>query len=302
MAVITTGNFAKALKPQVQAWFGDAYKDHPLMYPEYMKVVSSQDAFEEDVLLSGLGLGKIKPQGAAATFDDMSQGYTTRYDHVMYANGFVITREMMEDGKAPARAERFTRSLKRGMIQTLDVVAANVLNRAFNPSFVGGDGIELCATNHPTLAQDFRNELVTAADLSEASLEQSIIDMMDFRDNRGLRMLARPRKLVVPNSEAFNAERILKSSLRVSTAENDLNAIKNMGLIPEGILVNTYLTDSDAYFLITDVDDGLKFIERTPLRIEDDNDFDTFNAKFLASVRFDVGWTDPRGIFGSPGA
>lgn len=302
MANITTGSFLKALKPQVQAWFGDMYKDYPSLYKEIFEVISSDDAFEEDVLLSGLGLGKIKPQGAAASFDDMQQGYTKRYDHVMYANGFVITREMIEDGKAPARAERFTKSLKRGMLQTLDVVTSNHLNRAFDSTYTGGDGIELSAANHPTLGADLRNELSTTADLSEASLEQAIIDMMDFRDNRGLRMMARPRKLIVPTAEAFNAERLLKSNLRPDSANNDLNAVKNMGLMPEGILVNPYLTDTDAFFILTDVPDGLKFIERTSLRVEDDNEFDTMNAKFLASIRFISGWTDPRGIFCSQGA
>lgn len=298
--VISTGSFAKALKPQVKAWFGDEYKDYPALHKQFMKVVSSADAYEEDVLMSGLGLGKIKPQGAAATYDDMSQGYTKRYDHVMYANGFIITREMIEDGKAPARAERFAKSLKRGMVQTLDVVATNVLNRAFSSTYVGGDGVELCASTHPTLAANLRNELSTPADLSEASLEQASIDLMDYRDNRGLRMMVKPNKLVIPSAEVFNAKRILNSELRVDTANNDLNAV--MGLFPGGVIHNPYLTDSNAWFIITDVDQGLQFIERTPLRIEDDNEFDTMNAKFLASVRFDAGWTDPRGVFGSEGS
>lgn len=302
MAVINTGNFAKALKPQVQAWFGDLYKDHPTLYSQYMDVVQSMDKYEEDVLMSGLGLATIKAEGAASNYDDSSQGYTKRYDHIMYSNGFVITREMIEDGKAPARAERFTKSLKNGMMKTQETVAANVLNRAFNNSYLGGDGIELCASNHPTLGANLRNELATPADLSEAALEQALIDIYDMKDHRGLRINVQARKLVIPNALAFEAQRILRSELRVGTADNDINALRSMSILPEGYVRNPYLTDSDAYFIITDVDNGLKFIERTGMQVEDDNDFDTFNAKFLASMRFSVGWTDPRGVFGSEGA
>lgn len=300
--VITTGSFQKALKPQVKAWFGDAYKDYPLLYKEYMEQISSNDAYEEDVLLSGMGLAKIKSQGAPVTYEDLSQGYTKRYDHVMYTNGFIITREAIQDLKAPAQAQRFAKSLKRSMLQSSDVVAANNLNRAFNNSYTGGDGKELCATDHPTRAADLRNELATAADLSEASLEDCTIDIMDFRDDRGLRMMAKPQMLVVPKEEKFNVDRILHSTLRVDSANNDLNSIRNLGIFNRGALVNPYLTDSDAFFIITDVEQGLQFIERTPIAMENDNDFDTMNAKFIASHRYATGWTDPRGVFGSPGA
>jgi phage major head subunit gpT-like protein len=303
MAVITTGNFQKLLLPGIRKLFGDEYKDMPVLYPMYMDVVKSTRNFEEDTLYSGLGLGKIKPEGSAIQYDDTSQQYTKRYTNVTYANGFIITREMMEDGVAPFKAERLTKSLARGMVQTKDIVAANVMNRAFNSSYTGGDGKELCATDHPTLSSDLRNELSTAADLSEASLEQAIIDLSDFRDHRGLRMHHMPKKLLVPKELRFEARRILGSEGRVGVADNDLNAIKSLGDLGVGdVIVNNYLTDTDAWFIITDVPDGLKFQVRREMEIGTDNDFDTENAKFKATMRFDTGWTDPRGVFGSPGA
>ena len=302
MGVISTGNFAKALLPGINAWFGDEYKEHPEVYSKIFDVSSSDRNYEEDVLMSGLGLAKIKPEGSAVSYDDMGQGYTKRYTHVTRANGFIVTREMIEDNQAEVRAEKMTRALKRGMIQTREIVAANVLNRAFSSSYLGGDGVELSSSVHPTLAQDLRNELTTPADLSEAALEQAFIDLGDFRDNRGLRMSAKGMKLVIPKELEFIAHRILKSNLRVSVSDNDANAIKDMGMLPGGIVVNHHLTDTDAWFIKTDVADGLKYLDRRPLSIESDNDFDTFNAKFLASMRFTIGWTDPRGIFCSEGA
>ncbi len=302
MAVITTGNYAKALIPGINAWFGDEYKDHETFHPQVFAVSSSDRNFEEDVLTSGLGLGKIKPEGSAVSYDDASQGYTKRYTHVVYANGFIITREAMEDGMAPLTAEKHTRSLKRGMLQTKDIVCTNVLNRGFDSTYTGGDGKELFASNHPTRAQDLRNELTTTVDISEAALEQAMIDIADYRDDRGLRMSAKATKLIVPKESGFEVERILKSSLRVGTAENDLNALKSMSMIPEGYIIGYHLTDTDAWFLKTDVPDGLKVINRRALAMDSDNEFDTFNAKFIASERFDVGWTDPRGMFGVEGA
>lgn len=301
--LISTGNFQKLLLPGIRKLFGDAYKDLPVMYPMYMEVVKSTRNFDEEVLHSGLGLAKIKPEGSAIQYDDTSQQYTKRYTNVTYANGFTITREMIEDGMAPFSIERLTKSLARGMVQTKDIVAANVINRAFNSSYVGGDGIELCASNHPTLGSDLRNELSTPSDLSEASLEQAIIDMKDFRDHRGLRMMVMPKKLLVPSALRFEAVRILGSDLRVGVADNDTNAIKSLGFLSTGdIVVNQYLTDDDAWFVITDVPDGLKFQNRREMEIGTDNEFDTENAKYKATMRFDAGWTDPRGIFGSEGA
>lgn len=303
MAVITTGNFQQLLLPGIRKVFGDEYKDIPLIYPQYFDVTSSDRAFEEDVLTSGLGLAKKKPEGSAIQYDDATQQYTKRYTHVTYANGFIITREMLEDGMAPFRAERMTRSLKRGMMQTKEIIGANVLNRAFNSTFTGGDGKELCATDHPTLSSDLRNELTTPADLSEASLEQAVIDLKDFRDHRGLRMMVSPMKLVVPLALRYEARRLLASELRPGVADNDVNATKSLGDMGAGdVIVNNYLTDNDAWFITTDVPNGLTYMVRREAEIGTDNDFDTENAKFKATMRVDAGWTDPRGVFGSPGA
>jgi len=302
MALITTTSFAKAIAPGVNKWYGDAYKDWASEWDKIFPTFKSKRSYEEDVSYSGLGLASVKTQGAALTYDDMRQGFTTRYSHVVYALGFIITREMYEDDLYGIIGKKKAGALAKSMRQTKETVAANVLNRAFTSTYTGGDGKELCATDHPNVAGGtFANELTTAADLSEAALEQATIDIAAFTDDRGLKMAARPTKLVIPPQLMFEAHRILKSSLQVDTANNNANALKDMGIVRD-IIVNHYLTDSDAWFLLTDVNDGLKHFERRPDAFEMDNDFDTENAKFKATARYSFGWSDPKGIYGSPGA
>jgi phage major head subunit gpT-like protein len=236
----------------------------------------------------------------------MSQGYVNRYTHITYARGFIITREMYEDGIAVTVALRKAGALAFSMRQTKEVVAANVLNRAFNSSYTMGansDGKELCATDHPNKSGGtWRNELATAADLSEDSLEQACIDIGAFKTDKGMTIAVRPMKLIVPTAEEFNAYRIMKSIGRVDSANNDINALRASGKIPQGIAVNHYLTDADAWFLKTDCPDGLKYMERRADAFGSENDWDTENAKFKATTRFSVGWSDARSCFGSPGA
>ncbi len=300
--VIVTGNFSKDLLPNISKWFGDAYKDHDTQYDKIFTVSSSDRAFEEDVIVGGLGLASVVGQGESVVYDTMGQGFTKRYEHIKYANGFIITREMLEDGQSDVVSRQRSMSLKKSMMDTREIVAMNVLNRAFTSTYAGGDGKELCATDHPTQSEDLRNKLTTAADLSESSLEQAIIDLGDFRNYRGLKIRANARKLVIPVSLQFEAERILHSNLRVNSANNDPNAMKNLGMLQEMPIVSTYLTDTDAWFILTDVPDSLRFLNRRDMAVTTDNDFDTENAKFKAVMRFAVGWSDPRGIFGSPGA
>lgn len=299
---VSTGSFSKDLLPQVSQWVGTDYAALDTCFDKMFEIVKSDRSFEEDVLDSGLGLAQVKGEGSKINYDAMSQGYTKRYTHIVYANGFVVTREALEDGQSGIIARGRSKKLAWSMRQTKEIVAANVYNRAFNSSFTGGDTKELCATDHPTKDADLRNELSTAADLSEASLEQSLIDLGDFRDDRGLRIKAQAMKLIIPKELEFEAHRILNSNLRPGVADNDANAIKDMNKFPGGVVMCNYLDDTDAFFIVTDVPDGMKMYERRGLEMSVDNDFDTENAKFKATMRFAVGWTDPRGIFGSPGA
>ena len=303
MAVIGTGSLAKALWPGVNAWFGNAYEEHPLEYKEIFDIEKSEQNFEEDVNVNGTGLAAVKPEGEALAYDDFSQGFLKRYSHITYALGFILTREAIEDNLYMKLAEQRSKKLAFSMRQTKENVAANVLNRAFNSSYVGADGLELCSTAHLlSKGGTFKNELTTAADLSEASLEQSIIDIMDMKDDAGLKIHVMPKKLIVPTALCFEAERILKSSLQNDSANNAVNALRSKGVMPEGYAVNHYLTDPDAFFVKTNAPDGLKMFERRDVAIDNDTDFDSENMKFKASERYSVGWSDPRGIFGSPGA
>jgi phage major head subunit gpT-like protein len=301
--VITTSHFGKALWPGINAWYGKAYEDYPVEYTDLFDTFQSSKAFEEDVMVSSFGLAPVKEEGAAIQYDSEQQGFISRYSHVTYALGFIITREMFDDDQYDIVGQRRAQALARSMRQTKETVAANVYNRAFNSSYTGGDGKELCATDHPNVAGGtWANELTTPADLSEASLEQAIIDMMAWTDDRGLLIAAMPEKLIIPPELVFEAERILESPLRVGTADNDANALKNLGKFRGGVTVNHYLTDADAWFIRTNVSNGMKHFERKADSFAEDNDFDTDNAKFKASARYSFGWSDPRGIFGSPGA
>lgn len=303
MAIINTGAIAKALMPGVNAWFGLSYNEFPAEYSEVFKMERSDRNFEEDVNHYGLGLAVLKPEGENIHYDSMAQSFVKRYVMEAYALGFIVSREAIEDNQYMELAEKRSKALAFSMRQTKENIAANVLNRAFNSSYTGADALELCSTAH-LLAKGgtFRNELATSADLSEASLEQACIDIMDFKDDAGLRIAVMPRKLIVPKELCFEAERILKSSLQNDSANNAVNALKSKGVLPEGYSVNHYLSDTDAFFLLTNAQNGLKHFQRRDVAIEQDKDFDSENVKFKASERYNFGWTDPRGIFGSEGA
>lgn len=309
MSVITTSSFAKALWPGVNTWYGEAYNQFPVEWDKLFEKNTSRRAFEEDVGASYFGLASVKNEGAPITYDSSRQGFTSRYNHVVYALGFVITREAVDDDLYDIVGKQKAQSLAFSMRQTKEIVAANVYNRAFNTSYVGGDGATLIAcaggggsASAPNIAGGtYTNGVAVASDLSEAALEQAVIDMAGFTNDRGLKIAVRPKSLIIPVQLTFEAQRILKTEGRVGTDLNDLNAIKTMGLIPE-VIVNHYLTDADAWFIRTDVGNGLKYFERRGDEFAMDEDFDTENAKYKATARYSFGWTDRRAIYGSPGA
>jgi hypothetical protein len=287
----------------LNALFGLEYSRYENEHAEIFITETSDRAFEEEVMLTGFAGAETKQEGAPVVFDQASEAYTSRYTHETIALAFAITEEAIEDNLYDRLASRYTRALARSMANTKQVKAAAVLNNAFNSSFTGGDGKELIATDHPLAnGGTFSNELATAADLNETSLEQSLIDIAAFVDERGLRIAIQGRKLIVPKELQFTAERILKTPLRTATADNDINAIKNMGMIPEGYRVNHFLTDTDAFFIMTDAPNGLKHFVRSPIKTAIEGDFDTGNVRFKARERYVFGFSDPRGIFGSPGA
>jgi hypothetical protein len=307
MSVITTASFAKALWPGVNKWYGDAYNEFSPQWQELFEKNTSRRAWEEDVGISMFGLPVVKSEGAPITYDSSRQGYTSRYNHVVYALGFIVTREAVDDDLYDVVGKQKAKSLAFSMRQNKELVAANVYNRAFNTSYVGGDAATLVAcagggsASHPNVAGGtWTNGPSAAVDLSEASLEQAAIDIRNFQNDRGLKMQAKPTKLIIPKELMFEAQRILKTEGQVYSADNTLNAIKTMGIIPT-IVVNDYLTDTDAWFIRTNVQDGLKYFERNGDEFKMDDDFDTENAKYKARSRFSFGWTDPRGIYGSPG-
>jgi len=299
MGVITSGSFAKALWPGVNAWYGKSYNDYPTEWDKLFDKNTSKKAYEEDVGLSSLGLAAIKAEGAPVTYDSERQGFTTRYNHVVYALGFIITREIFEDDQYDVVGKKKANALARSMRQTKEIVGANVYNRAFTAGYTGGDGVVLLSASHVNVAGGTYSNLL-AADLSEAALEQATIDIEGFTDDRGLIIAAKPKQLVIPRQLRFEAHRILKSDGRTGTDLNDPNALKDMGLYGS-IDVNHYLTDPDAWFIRTDVPDGMKYFERRGDQFEMDNDFDTENAKFKATARYSFGWSDPRGLYGSAG-
>ena len=306
MGVITTNNFAKDLIPGVKTWFGQKYKEYPIEYLDIFEKMNSTRAFEEEVGVTGFGLAAIKNEGTGIAYDEQEQGFVSRYTHVTYGLGFIITREMYEDGIAVTVALRRANSLAFSIRQTKEIVGANILNRAFTAAYTMGsnsDGKELCATDHPNKAGGtWRNELSTPADLSESALEQACIDIASFTTDKGLTIAIRPKALIIPQALEFDAYRILESIGQSGTANNDINALRSSGKFPQGIMVNHYLTDTDAWFIKTDCPDGLKYMERRADSFGTENDFDTENAKFKATFRGSFGWSDPRGIFGSPGA
>ena len=302
MSVITSSAFAKALWPGVNAWYGQAYDEYPVEWTKLFEKNSSNRKFEEDVGYSGFGLASVKSEGAPITYDSERQGFTARYVHVTYALGFIVTREMFEDDLYDVVGQKKAKALAFSMRQTKETVAANVYNRAFNNSYTGPDSLELLSTAHVNIAGGtYSNELTTAADVSEAAFEQACIDIANLLDDRGMKIALRPKTLIIPIQLQFDVTRILKSSGQVDTADNNLNALKTMGMIPE-VVVNHYLTDTDAWFIRTSARDGMKYWTRREDEFGMDNYFDTENAKFKATSRYSFGWSDPRGLFGSPGA
>jgi len=299
---ISRSQLVKELEPGLNALFGLEYKRYENEHAEIFDNETSDRAFEEEVMLSGFGNAQVKGEGQGISYDDAQETFTSRYTHETIALGFAITEEAIEDNLYDRLASRYTKALARSMANTKQVKAANVLNNAFDSAFTGGDGKELCATDHPTLAGSFSNELATSADLNETSLEQSLIDIAAFTDERGLKIAARGMKLIIPSELQFTAERLMKSAQRVGTADNDINAINSMGMIPQGYVVNHYLTDTDAFFIKTDVPNGLKMFTRAPIKNSMEGDFDTGNVRYKARERYSFGFSDPRGIFGSPGA
>jgi phage major head subunit gpT-like protein len=296
--VITTGNHPKALWPGIAAWFGASYKEHPEEYKEIFEVLNSTKNYEEDVGLSGFGLAPIMGEGAAVSYDSETQKFTKRYQHTVYGLGYVVTREELEDSQYEAVSKRRAKRLKFSMRQTKEIVCANVLNRAETSGYNGGDGVTLLSTAHTSTAGTWSNKLATAADLSEASLEDLVIQISQALDDRGKNVAIRAKKLVVPVNLMFEAKRILKSDGQSGSANNDLNALKGMF----DFTVNHYLTDTDAWFLLTDAPDGMKMYERRAIEFVQDNDFDTENAKAKAYERYSAGWSDWRAMFGSAGA
>jgi len=298
---ISRGQLVKELEPGLNALFGLEYKNYANEHAEIFDTENSDRAFEEEVMLSGFANAPIKAEGTGVTFDNAQETFTARYTHETLALAFAITEEAIEDNLYDRLASRYTKALARSMANTKQVKAANVLNNAFGTAN-GGDGKELCATDHPIVTGTEQNELSTAADLNETSLEQALIDIAALTDERGLKIAAKGMKLIVPSALQFTAERLMKSTQRVGTADNDINAVVSMGMIPQGYAVNHYLTDTDAWFIKTDVPNGLKHFVRAPLKTAMEGDFTTGNVRYKARERYSFGFSDWRGIFGSPGA
>lgn len=300
---ITTGSFAKALWPGVNAWYGKAYDEHKVEYTDLFDKFTSRRAWEEDMGTSGFGLAAVKPEGNSIAYDTAQQGFLTRYRHVEYALGFTITRNMVDDDLYDVIGKQRASALAFSMRQTKEILGANVYNRAFSNSYLGGDGVELSSRLHPNVAGGvWENELATPAALSEAALEDMCILAMGLENDRGLKISVMPQTLIIPPALVFEADRILNSSLRVGTADNDLNSIKNMGKFPGGVKVNHYLTSDTAYFIRTNVKDGMKYFELRADEFAMDNDFDTDNAKYKAQFRCSFGWSDARGVICNEGA
>ena len=298
---ISRGQLVKELEPGLNALFGLEYKNYANEHAEIFDTENSDRAFEEEVMLSGFANAPVKAEGTGVSFDNAQETFTARYTHETLALAFAITEEAIEDNLYDRLASRYTKALARSMANTKQVKAAKVLNNGFGTAD-GGDGKELLATDHPIVSGTEQNELTTAADLNETSLEQALIDIAALTDERGLKIAAKGMKLIVPSALQFTAERLMKSTQRVGTADNDINAVVSMGMIPQGYTVNHYLTDTDAWFIKTDVPNGLKHFVRAPLKTAMEGDFTTGNVRYKARERYSFGFSDWRGIFGSPGA
>ena len=300
---ISRAQLAKELEPGLNALFGLEYSKYGDEAAEIFETESSDRAFEEEVMLSGFGAAPTKSEGAGVEYDSATEVYTARYTHETVAMAFALTEEAVEDNLYDRLSNRYTRALARSMAHSKQVKGASILNNGFNNNFTGGDGKELLATDHPlSVGGTFSNEPTTATDLNETALENGLISISQFTDERGLIVALRGRKLVIPAELQFVAERLMKSEGRVGTADNDINALRSSGAIPEGYTVNHFLTDPDAFFILTDAPNGLKHFTRAPLRTAMEGEFNTGNMRFKARERYSFGWSDPRGIYGSPGA
>ena len=301
---ITRSQLVKELEPGLNALFGLEYKRYENEHEEIFSIETSDRAFEEEVMLTGFGQAPVKTEGAGVQYDTALESFTARYTHETIAMAFALTEEAVEDNLYDRLSGRYTKAMARSMSFTKQVKAASVLNNGFTGgNYAGGDGVALFSTAHPTaLSSNFANTPAVPADLNETSLEQALIDIAGFIDERGLKVALTGRKMIVPKELQFTAERLMKSTLRTGTADNDINAIKSMGMLPEGYAVNHYLTDVNAWFIITDAPNGLKMFQRSPIKTAFEGDFDTGNVRYKARERYSFGWSDPRGADGSPGA
>ena len=299
---ISRAQLLKELLPGLNALFGLEYDKYENEHEEIYETETSERSFEEEVKLSGFGAAPVKAEGSSISYDNAQESFTARYNHETVAMGFSITEEAMEDNLYDSLSARYTKALARGMAYTKQTKAASLLNTGFD-TFKSGDNVTLFSTSHPTIEGGTNaNRLATNSDLNETSLEQAVIDIAAFTDERGLLIAARPRKLIIPPALMFVATRLLQTELRVGTADNDLNAIRSNGSIPEGYTINHYLTDNDAFFITTDIPNGMKHFVRTAMQTGMDGDFDTGNVRYKARERYSFGVSDPLGIYGSPGA
>ena len=300
---INRAQLVKELEPGLNALFGLEYDRYENEHAEIFDTENSERAFEEEVMLSGFGQAPVKGEGASVTYDTAQETFTARYSHETVALAFALTEEAIEDNLYDRLSSRYTKALARSMATTKQVKAANVLNNGFSTSFPGGDGKPLMTTDHPTMSGgDQSNEPSVAADLNETSLENAMIDISQFVDERGIKVNVQARKLIIPPQLQFVADRVLQTPGRVGTSDNDINALKNMGMLPEGYVVNHYLTDTDAFFIKTDAPNGLKHFVRSPMSTGMEGDFETGNVRYKARERYSFGFSDWRGIYGSPGA
>ena len=298
---ISRGQLVKELEPGLNALFGLEYKRYENQHAEIYTTESSDRAFEEEVMLSGFAQAQTKAEGSGVVFDNAQETFTARYTHETVALAFAITEEAIEDNLYDRLASRYTKALARSMANTKQVKAVSPLINGFG-TFTSGDGSALFATNHPTVSGTVSNTLATASDLNETSLEQSLIDIAAMTDERGLKIAARGVKMIIPSELQFTAERLMKTQGRVGTADNDINAIASMGMVPQGYIVNNFLTDPDAFYIITDVPNGMKYFDRAAIKTAMEGDFDTGNVRYKARERYSFGVSDYRGIFASPGA
>jgi hypothetical protein len=300
---ISRAQLLKELLPGLNALFGMEYKTYGEQHKEIYETESSERSFEEETKLSGFSAAPVKNEGSALAYDNAQEAWTARYNHETIALGFSLTEEAIEDNLYDSLSARYTKSLARAMAYTKQVKAAATLNNGFTAGYVGGDGVVLFSTAHPLVSGGVNsNTPAVAADLNETSLENAVIQIAAWTDERGLLIAAKPKKLIVPPALQFVSTRLLDTKLRTGTTDNDINAIENNGSIPDGYTINNYLTDTNAWFLTTDVPNGLKHFVRTPLSNSMDGDFDTGNVRYKSRERYSFGWSDPLGMFGSPGA